>query len=43
MCGFILFWIAVGMMIALFFTENICLCIFVIIVLMILGYNLFCH
>ncbi len=39
--GFILFWIAIGMSIMLFIDSVAC-AVFVIIVLLILGYNLFC-
>lgn len=42
MLGFIMFWIAVGMIIALFLVENMFACVCVIVVLLILGYNLFC-
>jgi hypothetical protein len=41
MCGFILFWIAIGMTIMLFITNGL-LAIFIIILCLILGYNLFC-
>lgn len=43
MVGFIMFWIAVGMIIALLLMENIFLCICIIITLIIVGYNMFCH
>ena len=42
MIGFILFWIAIGMIIALFLAENMFFCICVIIALILLGYNMFC-
>lgn len=42
MCGFILFWVAIGMTIMLFITNGfIAICI--IILCLILGYNLFCN
>lgn len=40
MLGFILFWIAIGMTIMLFITNGV-LAILIIILLLILGYNLF--
>ncbi|WOO36360.1 hypothetical protein R2R35_21625 [Anaerocolumna sp. AGMB13020] len=40
MIGFILFWIAVGMTIMLFITNGI-IAVCIIILLLILGYNLF--
>ncbi|MGN6715401.1 hypothetical protein SAMN02745136_01543 [Anaerocolumna jejuensis DSM 15929] len=40
MIGFILFWIAIGMTIMLFITNGV-LAILIIILLLILGYNLF--
>lgn len=43
MIGFVLFWIAIGMIIALFLMNNIFLCICIIIVLLLLGYNMFCR
>lgn len=43
MLGFIMFWIAIGMIIALLLLENIFLCICIIISLIIVGYNMFCH
>ncbi|MGF7145753.1 hypothetical protein HNQ56_004196 [Anaerotaenia torta] len=42
MFGFILFWIAIGMTIMLFITNGI-LAICIIILLLLLGYNLFCN
>ncbi len=41
MCGFILFWIAIGMTI-MFFLENSFLTILIILACLLLGYNLFC-
>lgn len=41
MIGFILFWVAVGMIIALFI-ENLFIHILIVLVLILLGYNLFC-
>lgn len=41
MLGFIMFWIAVGMIIGLFMAGNIFWAIVLIIVLLILGFNLF--
>jgi hypothetical protein len=41
--GFIMFWIAVGMIIALLIKNSLLLCICIIIVLIILGFNMFCH
>lgn len=43
MLGFIIFWIAVGMIIALLLADNLFLCIFIIIILILVGYNMFCH
>lgn len=43
MLGFIMFWIAIGMIIALFMMNNVFFCVCVIITLLIVGYNLFCH
>lgn len=43
MLGFIMFWIAVGMIIALFLAGNLFLCICIIIILILAGYNMFCH
>jgi hypothetical protein len=43
MFGFILFWVAVGMIAALFLVENMVICICIIIILLLLGFNLFCH
>ncbi len=42
MLGFIMFWIAIGMIIALFLASNL-LCICIIIILILAGYNMFCH
>ena len=39
--GFIMFWIAVGMIIALLIKNSLLLCICIIIVLIILGFNIF--
>ena len=39
--GFIMFWIAVGMIIALLIKNSLLLCICIIIVLIILGFNMF--
>lgn len=41
--GFIMFWIAVGMIIALLIKNSLLLCICIIIVLIILGFNMFCY
>lgn len=41
MCGFILLWIAVGMILMLLI-RNLLLGLFVIILCLVLGYNLFC-
>lgn len=41
--GFIMFWIAVGMIIALLIKNSLLLCICIIIVLIILGFNMFCQ
>lgn len=41
MLGFILFWIAVGMTI-MFFLDNACLAIFIILLFLGLAYALFC-
>lgn len=43
MLGFIMFWIAVGMIIALILVNNFFLCICIIIILILAGYNMFCH
>ena len=43
MIGFIIFWIAVGMIIAMLLIDNVFLCVCVIIMLIIVGFNLFCH
>lgn len=43
MLGFIIFWIAVGMIIALLIADNLFLCISIIIILILVGYNMFCH
>lgn len=43
MLGFILFWIAIGMIITLFLMNNVFLCVCIIIFLIIIGYNMFCH
>lgn len=43
MLGFIMFWIAIGMIIALFLASNLFLCICIIIILILAGYNMFCH
>ncbi|MBS7061755.1 MAG: hypothetical protein ACLU90_05260 [Lachnospira sp.] len=43
MLGFIIFWIAVGMIIALLLADNLFLCISIIIILILVGYNMFCH
>jgi hypothetical protein len=40
--GFIMFWIAVGMLLALFIAENTFLCVCIIIAMMIIGFNMFC-
>ena len=40
MLGFIMFWIAVGMIIGLIFTGSM---FWHIIALIIIGYNMFCH
>ena len=37
--GFIMFWIAVGMIITLLIMQNV----FLIITLIIVGFNMFCH
>ena len=42
MLGFIIFWIAVGMIIALLLADNLFLCISIIIILILVGYNMFC-
>ena len=42
MLGFIMFWIAVGMIIG-FFTGCMFWHIVIIIALIIIGYNMFCH
>ena len=41
MLGFIIFWIAIGMTIMFFMTNNL-LAMIIIITCLILGYNLFC-
>ena len=41
MLGFIMFWIAIGMIIALLMSENLFWAITLIIILLILGFNLF--
>lgn len=43
MLGFIIFWIAVGMIIALLLADNLFLCISIIIILILVGYNMLCH
>lgn len=43
MLGFIMFWIAVGMIIGLIFTGSMFWNIVIIIALIIIGYNMFCH
>ena len=47
MLGFIMFWIAVGMIIGLIFTGSmfwhIVIIIALIIILILAGYNMFCH
>lgn len=43
MLGFIIFWIAVGMIIALLLADNLFLCISIIIILILVGYNMFCY
>lgn len=43
MLGFIMFWIAVGMIIDLIFTGSMFWHIVIIIALIIIGYNMFCH
>lgn len=43
MLGFIIFWIAVGMIIALLLADKLFLCISIIIILILVGYNMFCH
>lgn len=41
LCGFILFWMAVGMAIGMYLDSNfIVICL--IIVMMVIGFNLFC-
>lgn len=42
MLGFILFWIAVGLFISLFI-ESVLLNIVIIILLMVIGFNMFCY
>lgn len=42
MIGFIMFWIAVGMIISMFI-ENILLSVCIILLLIICGFNMFCH
>lgn len=41
MTGFILFWIAVGLFLSLFI-EEIVWCITLIVLLLLIGYNMFC-
>lgn len=41
LCGFVLFWIAVGMFIGLYLSAGFWI-IVLLIVLMLVGYNLFC-
>ncbi len=41
MLGFIMFWIAIGMIIALFMADNLFWAITLIVILLILGFNLF--
>ena len=41
--GYTMFWIAVGMIIALLLADNLFLCISIIIILILVGYNMFCH
>ncbi len=41
LCGFILFWIAVGMALAMFVDSTFML-VLVIVILLLIGYNLFC-
>ena len=43
MLGFIMFWIAVGMIIGLILTGSMFWHIVIIIALIIIGYNMFCH
>jgi hypothetical protein len=43
MFGFILFWVAVGMIAALFLVENMVILVCIIIIFLLLGFNLFCH
>ena len=43
MLGFIMFWIAVGMIIGFIFTGSMFWHIVIIIALIIIGYNMFCH
>jgi len=43
MLGFIMFWIAVGMIIGLIFTGSMFWHIVIIVALIIIGYNMFCH
>ena len=43
MLGFIMFWIAVGMIIGLIFAGSMFWHIVKIIALIIIGYNMFCH
>ncbi len=40
-CGFAMFWVAVGMLIMLFL-ESVWIAVAIICILLILGYNLFC-
>ena len=41
--GFTMFWIAVGMIITLLIMQNVFLCVCIIITLIIVGFNMFCH
>lgn len=41
LCGYTLFWIAIGMTLMLFI-QNGLLALFIIILCLVLGYNLFC-
>ncbi len=41
LCGYTLFCIAIGMLIGIFIENTVCLVI-IILVLMLMGYNLFC-
>lgn len=40
-CGFISFWIAIGLVVALFI-DSLVIHVLIILVLLLLGYNLFC-